>query len=283
MSEYIPAWLASLRADGKSARTVERYRRDVVNKFIPLVGDLPLAELDARACRQFKVKVSDQGLHSGTVRLAIASLNSFCSWAVEEDLIPVNPTEKVKRPKVAVPPPKPLSQAEIKRLLEALREPPDTPKRFGQWQRNRRAILLMLYAGLRLGEVVALRWRHIDLARGLLLVERGKGGKSRSVPIHPELAQELSFVREPCPDDLVVGVMHHAVGHLFDRWLPARGVEGISAHRLRHTFATWLLNATGDLRLVQLSLGHSNIETTTRYTLVNAERLRAGVDALNFT
>jgi site-specific recombinase XerD len=282
ISESIPAWVAALKADGKSPNTIKRYRRDMLGKFIPLMGDLSIEAITPKVCRQFKVLASE-GVEGGTVRLALASLNSFLEWAVDEELIESNSASRVKRPKVTIPPPKPLSQDEITAVLEAIKEPPSGPELTRKWQRNRRAILLMLYAGLRLGEVVTIKWRDIDLQRGMLTVVKGKGGKSRAVPIHPQLAMELSFHSQRRADEPVIGVGEHAIAHIFDRWLPERGIDfPISAHRLRHSFATWLYQATGDLRLTQEAMGHSTIDTTTRYTLVDASALQRAVHGLSF-
>jgi site-specific recombinase XerC len=281
ISDHIPAWLALLRADGKSPRTLDRYAR-ALRAFVQHMGDIDAQALDLGTLRRFKVALSEQGNGPATIRLQLAGVTSLCDYLVDEGVLLANPARRVKKPKSTPPPPKPLAQEEIAALLAALRQPPGGPKRIALWQRNRRAVLLMLYAGLRLGEVVALRWKHIDLARGVLLVERGKGGKARSVPIHPNLVQELSFARQPRPDDLVVGVMHHGVAHIFDRWLPARGVEGITAHRLRHTFATWLHAQTGDLLLVSQALGHASVETTQIYVQLDAQRLTSAVCGLDY-
>jgi integrase len=171
-------------------------------------------------------------------------------------------------------------------MLEIIARPPRTHKH--TWQRNRRAVYLMLYAGLRLGEVHMLRWRDVDLHRKVLLVRYGKGNRHRAIPLHPELIQELSAAIYREPQHAVVDdgqgnpVSAGTISHIFDRWLAGRGVR-CHAHQLRHTFATRLLEAGVDLRTIQELLGHESIVTTQRYLRISGERLRDSVERLNYS
>ena len=98
------------------------------------------------------------------------------------------------------------------------------------WCRNRRAIFLMLFAGLRISEAAALRWRDVDLEGRYLVVRDGKGGKDRSVPLHPILLTELNKAPAHRPNWAVAGkadgssMTVKSMAHIFERWLPERGL-----------------------------------------------------------
>ncbi len=145
----------------------------------------------------------------------------------------------------------------------------------------------MLYAGLRLAEAAALLWRDVDLHAGLLVVQEGKGGKARVLPLHPTLQAELHQAAGRAePGAAVAGkrdgtpLEPKALAHIFDRWLPVQGVKGISAHRLRHTFATEMLKAGVALPDIQEALGHADISTTRIYLRVDIARVRVAVGRL---
>jgi integrase/recombinase XerD len=145
--------------------------------------------------------------------------------------------------------------------------------------------MLMLFAGLRISEAAALRWRDVDLEAGVLMVIEGKGGKDRAVPIHPILRAELLRVESPRPSWAVVGrrdnqpMNQKSLAHLFERWLPDCDLH-ISAHRLRHSFASELLRHGADLRSIQELLGHTSLEMTQRYLMLGSQQLRAAIDRL---
>jgi len=143
----------------------------------------------------------------------------------------------------------------------------------------------MLFGGLRISEAAALRWRDVDLEGRYLVVRDGKGGKDRSVPLHPILLAELAAEPPHRPNWAVAGKVDgsgmavKSMAHIFERWLPALGLA-ISAHQLRHSFATELLRKRADIREIQELLGHESLETTQRYLALDPERLRAAVELL---
>ena len=147
------------------------------------------------------------------------------------------------------------------------------------WCRNRRAIFLMLFAGLRISEAAALRWRDVDLEGRYLVVRDGKGGKDRSVPLHPILLAELNKAPAHRPNWAVAGkadgscMTVKSMAHIFERWLPERGLT-ISAHQLCHSFATELLRKRADIREIQELLGHNSSRTTEIYTHVSTKSLQ---------
>jgi site-specific recombinase XerD len=117
------------------------------------------------------------------------------------------------------------------------------------------------------------------------VVRDGKGGKDRSVPLHAILLAELAAAPPHRPNWAVAGkadgsgMTVKSMAHIFERWLPERGLA-ISAHQLRHSFATELLRKRADIREIQELLGHESLETTQRYLALDPERLRAAVELL---
>lgn len=150
-------------------------------------------------------------------------------------------------------------------------------------------IRMMLEAGLRAGEVVALRPEHIDMNSGKLTVREGKGAKDRVLWINGELRDAIGewLDREDVPESpwlfptrngnkVPTSNLRRAVKRAAkDAEIPE--ADRVSPHTFRHTYATELYRETGNLRLVQENLGHSSIETTELYThLVDEERAAAG-------
>lgn len=252
-----------------------------------------LDEIAAHHVRRYREHLGSRGLAPGTINLALSAISSLLEWAVECEYLEVNPAGKVKRPKIILPPPKALNDDELSTLFVALERVGreswqcDYQEHYHIWQRNRRAIYLALYAGLRLGEIITLRWRDVDMVRKEVHVIGGKGSKHRTVPMHQELCQELAKAPEHTPDQAVIDkadgsdLSIKSASHIFDYWLAARGVH-IHAHRLRHTFATMLLKKGVSLRVIQEALGHESIETTQRYLTVTGEHLRRDIDTLDY-
>jgi site-specific recombinase XerD len=143
----------------------------------------------------------------------------------------------------------------------------------------------MLFSGLRLSEAAALRWCDVDLEVRELMVVDGKGGKDRVVPLHPALVEELCQVRSPKPSWAVLGqrdgkpLTHKSLAHIFERWLADLGIR-ITAHRLRHSFATEMLRHGADIRAIQDLMGHTSLETTQRYLALHNEQLRGAIEKL---
>jgi integrase len=143
----------------------------------------------------------------------------------------------------------------------------------------------MLYAGLRISEVSSLLWRDVYLDDRMLVVQRGKGGRRRELPIHPALLEELLLVPVRRPTWPVVGSIEHtpltpkSMAHIFERWLPKFGIF-ITAHQLRRTFATQLLRRGATLRDIQMLLGHRSLKTTAAYLGVNPKNLEDWLNLL---
>jgi site-specific recombinase XerD len=290
LAALVPLYVNALRARGQRPRGIDKYRRTILT-FIEWLGPgAMMDDLDAPIVRRYQ-EVRSETCSAATIGNLLTVIRSFCMWAIRERLRGDDPTLLVEWPRRRRTLPRALSRPQL-RALETALELPDTigPVRRWFWFRNRRAVFLMLYAGLRISEVAALCWRDVDLDAGTLMIRDGKGGKDRVLPIHVKLTAELECVAasERLPAYAVAGhesgacLTHKSMGHVFERWLPARGID-ISSHQLRHSFATQLLRNGADIRVIQELLGHESLETTQRYLLVEDDQKQAAVRLLPST
>jgi integrase len=218
-----------------------------------------------------------------TVETSMVTIRAFCRWAVDRGYLVDDVSARVKIPRRPPALPRPVPPDDLARLWAALADDESADDR-GQWiiRRNRLIISLMYYAGLRRGEVARLLWGACSLRTRTLMIYDSKSG-DRAVPMHPHLVVELASWPAGRRADPVVRswrggpLTPDGIGRIFEQWLPARASVVISAHRLRHSFATEYLRATKDLRGLQTLMGHRSLETTQIYTLVCADDQRANI------
>ena len=289
LTYLVPLWLAERRVNNLQESGIESYR-DVFLLFVKFAGDIRVQDLDVDLVKRYKCARMEQ-VDASTTRQALTVIRAFCTWAVEEGYLEENPTDYVSNPKVTPPNPDPLSREQIHQLIAAIDQPPRTHKH--TWRRNRRAVCLMLYAGLRKAEAAGLEWRDVDLERRTLTVRRevAKGGKSRVLPICDELLEELkaaprrelhwAVVDQGEGEGAGKPLKAKSLGHLCERWLAGRGVR-IHAHQLRKTFATELHMRDEDIATIQRLLGHADPKTTMRYIGISAQKEHAAVQKLRF-
>jgi integrase/recombinase XerD len=210
-------------------------------------------------------------------------LRRYFHWALRERRIAHDPTVRLQAARQPLRVPGTLTQAQVEALLQA----PDDATPLGL--RDRAMLELMYASGLRVSELVTLKTFHVGLSEGVLRI-MGKGGKERLVPFGDEarrwLERYLAEARGAIlggqqTDDLFVtqrgsGMTRVMFWVIVKKCAQAAGITApLSPHTLRHAFATHLLNHGADLRVVQLLLGHADISTTTIYTHVARERLKA--------
>ncbi len=216
---------------------------------------------------------------AATVAQRVSAIRAYFQWALREQLITEDPSERLKRPKVPVSLPRVLEVDEADVLVEhALGEG-------GAHLRNTAILELAYGAGLRVAELAALDVADVDVTVGLVHVRMGKGRKARRVPFGPPAA---AAVRELL-DGRASGplFLNRAGKRLTTRSIytivHGSGVQNALAdvhpHALRHSFATHLLQAGADIRSIQEMLGHASLSTTQRYAAVNLDQLRATWDA----
>ena len=269
---------------GLAANTLAAYRRDLT-LFADWLGreaGRSLIEASETDLRQYALARHVGSAPTSTNR-RLTVFKRFFRWAVRERIVDADPTLKLASARQPLRVPKTLSEAQVEALLAA----PDVEAPLGL---RDRAMLELLYAcGLRVSELVTLKTVQVSLADGVLRVT-GKGAKERLVPFgeeaHGWLTRYLADARAAIldgqsSDALFVTARGGAMTRqmfwkLIKRDALAAAIDvPMSPHTLRHAFATHLLNHGADLRSVQMLLGHADISTTTIYTHVARERLRA--------
>ncbi len=265
-----------------SPYTVRNYRNDLKRFFLFLRQNnvKTLREVDRQTIRAFMAGLVAEGKAKASIARTLSAIRSFYRYLMREELISESPAGNTASPKLDRRLPTFLTPEEAKKLVEA----PDTSTPVGQ---RDRALLELLYAsGLRISELVGLDVDTIDLANSELRV-RGKGLKERLVLIGTPAVRAIeAYLRDGRPE--LLGE-HRNKALFLGRYggrLPARTAQKILTkysevvgkrvypHKLRHTFATHLLDGGADLKVVQELLGHSSLQTTQIYTHVSKSRAR---------
>ena len=274
--------------DGLSANTLAAYKRDLglFSLWLEQAFSLALLQVQEHHLQAyFAQRHAQTKATSANRRLTV--FKRFFRWALREGLVQADPTLRMLAARQALRVPKLLSEAQVEALLQT----PDVDDPLGL--RDRAMLELMYASGLRVSELVGLKTLHVSLNESVLRV-LGKGSKERLVPFGQEaglwLARYLQQSRAALlggrqSDALFVtsagpkpgtGMSRIMFWNLVKRYAVQAGITApLSPHTLRHAFATHLLNHGADLRAVQMLLGHADISTTTIYTHVARERLRA--------
>lgn len=284
-------FLAYLQVERRvSPHTLDAYRRDLgdLARWLALQGIE-----DWRRLAQEPLRAYVAGLHRGDPRAGRAGLSgkslqrhlsavrSFYRWLGRGDTSVINPAAGLRAPKAARRLPQVLDPDEASALVEV---PTDAPL-----GRRDRAMLELFYSsGLRLSELCGLRWRALDLADGLVTVT-GKGGKTRRVPVGSHARGALDAWRAESGGDADTpvfpgrggGPIHPRTVQMRLRLLAQRQglFKRVHPHLLRHSFASHVLESSGDLRGVQELLGHADIATTQVYTHLDYQHLAKVYDA----
>lgn len=283
--ETLESYAAALAGKKTRPRAIETYLKSVRAFATWLSAESSVADVTANSIGRYQVVRGDKA--AATIAKDLSAIRSYCRWAIRAGLRHDDPTLELEWPKRIEPIPRCLKAREL-RLLDAILSAPlpllDTKKRHVR-ERERRSILLMLYAGLRLSEVPKLDWRDVDLDTATLIVRDGKGGRDRALGIHARLMRDLRETPEKFQRGAVCGhldgseMSYKSMPHIFDRWIKDEGLD-ISAHQLRHTFATQMLWAGADLRTIQRLLGHASLATTERYLAVEMNQKQQAINLL---
>ena len=236
--------------------------------------------------RRYFFDKRESGWTSHTYHSQYRALRAFAVWLVQHGHLPVNPFDAIPRPRLSRLLPKRISREAAARLVEVAYH----GQRVGRFlrHRDRGIVAVMLYAGLRSREVRSLEVRDVDLQNRVLSVRSGKGDKDRLVPMGSRLHGYLeSYVRERSASgksgDIFFTVLKTSDGLSASglRRLTARlkGASGIdfSPHRLRHTFATLMLEGGCDLFALKEMMGHADIATTTLYLSATTAHLKKAI------
>lgn len=293
-------------------RTLAMYALDLEKlQEAALEQKLTVLEMQPMHIRRQVARMHSKGRSARGIALILSGWRGFFQWALLQNMISVNPVQDIRAPRAPRPLPKALTADDAVRLAEFRQTPQAQTSVLQQWLELRDAAMteLLYSSGLRVGELVGLDFRASSLAeqsgRGWLDCDDaqvhviGKGQKRRSVPVGKPALQALSAwlaVRAQCA---AVGELAHAddanalfINHrglrlsaqtawsrLRQRSQQAGLNTTVHPHMLRHSFASHVLQSSGDLRAVQELLGHANIATTQVYTRLDFQHLAKIYDA----
>ncbi len=263
-----------------SPATCDAYRRDLL-RFIAFLDQGDVAEWSGVGTDRVQAFIAAEhrrGVSGRSLARALAAIRALYAWLLREERVGADPAAGVRPPRSPQHLPRALEVEEVERLLAI---PGDGPL-----ARRDRALLELFYSsGLRLAELAALDVAGLDLAEGLVEVT-GKGRRTRRVPVGKPARQALAHWLEVRVDWVDTGepalfisarggrLSRRAIQARLAHWARRLGLpRHVHPHMLRHSFATHLLESSGDLRAVQELLGHANIGTTQVYTQLDFSHL----------
>lgn len=268
---------------GLSTNTLNSYKSDLEKYFNWIESNsLKYKELSRSDVLEYLAYLFGQKLEGKSVARNLSSLKAFHNYLILKDITKSNPCEKIETPKFVKSIPSSLSENEVEKLLDA----PDENTFIGI--RDKTMIETLYSCGLRISELVDLEIIHVNLRQGVIRV-LGKGQKERLVPMGQKLINLIGIYFSKLKENEIKNssnflflsqrgkkITRQAFWHRIKIYATKAGLENnkISPHILRHAFATHLLNNGADLRVVQLLLGHSDLNTTQIYTEVAKRRLQ---------
>lgn len=280
MDRYVEKFVRYLEIERNySPHTVMNYRLDLAD-FGKFLGEALIEKVDYLFLRKYLAALKEKKLGSASIMRRLSALRSFFRFLNREGFLKTNPMSGMSSPKRQKRLPSFLTEEEVVRLIESA-----IPR--DERSRRDRAILETFYStGIRISELVGLSVDDMDFISGVAKV-KGKGKKERIVPIGEvalKTLKEYLKARRKKSDALFLNkngrrISDRGVRDIVEKYIRLASIkQGISAHTLRHSFATHLLNRGADLRSVQELLGHANLSTTQIYTHLTTEKLKQVYD-----
>jgi integrase/recombinase XerC len=270
---------------GLSPRTRTAYERDL-GKFYEELSRLEINDLkqvNEHHVRGLIARLHRQGLGSKSLQRLLSAIRSYYRWLMKESLAEHNPAAAVKAPKGQKKLPGTLDTDAVARLLDIK---DDTPLAI----RDKAIMELFYSSGLRLSELASLKWDQLDSSSSLITVI-GKGNKTRMIPVGRFAAAALanwrkvrgSFAGLDVPQVFVSNrgnpISTRTIQARIKYWARRQGLpQQVYPHLLRHSFASHMLESSGDLRAVQELLGHADFSTTQVYTHLDFQHLASVYD-----
>lgn len=263
-----------------SEHTRKSYQRDlaVLLEYIETSDVQNWRELDGRQMRSFVAWRHRQGISGRSLQRNLSAVRAFYRYLIREGVAQHNPADGVRAPKSAKTLPKLLDVDQAAQLVEIDANDPLSI-------RDKAILELMYSSGLRLSELVSLNLDSLDLPDAVVTVI-GKGNKTRKVPVGKQARKAMKHWLEKRDDmakdqELAVFVSQRgnrisprSVQQRLNQWALKQGLTNhVNPHMLRHSFASHLLESSGDLRAVQELLGHADISTTQVYTHLDFQHL----------
>ncbi len=281
-------WLASQKAlQGASEHTTSAYAQDVAG-FLAFMtehhgesqGLAALARVDTADMRAWMAFTRSHGVGARSLARKLSAVKGFYRWLAEREGFEPTAVLSIRAPKFQPKLPRPLSPRDAQELIASLDMQSSKP-----WivARDQAVVTLLYGCGLRISEALGLTGAVVPMADMLRIT--GKGGKARLVPVIAPARDAVALYVDICPFDIIrdgplfFGVRGGALGaravqKVVERTRAQLGLPATATpHAMRHSFATHLLNAGGDLRAIQDLLGHASLSTTQSYTGVDTARL----------
>ncbi len=281
---FMQRWLEAAQVAGKSGKTLAAYRRDV-SGFLGFltgykggdVGLRTLAGLDVTDMRAWMAHERGRGLSARSLARALSAVKGFYGWLHEAEGVDNPAVASMRGPRARPRLPRPVEAADASEMISMV----DHKE---AWVAARdTAVMLLLYGcGMRVSEALGLDRGQAPLPEVLRII--GKGGKERLLPVLPVARAAVEAYLKACPYDLEGGPLFVGVrGKRLGARMVQKQMEALrrqlglpstaTPHALRHSFATHLLEAGGDLRTIQALLGHASLSTTQVYTSLDQTRL----------
>lgn len=286
--DLLQDWLTHLRGvRGRADATLTAYGADV-GAFLEFqathLGGAPgpaaLRALDTRDLRAWMADQRARDVGARSLARRLSAVKAFYKWWSERDSFDATPVLSMRAPKHTRRLPRPLSENGARDMIAGLA---DQDARDWVQARDMAVVTLLYGCGLRISEALNLDARHTPLPQVLRIT--GKGGKEREVPVLPAAQSAVARYVRLCPHDLAPGTRlfrairggplgPRAIAFVMERTRLQLGLPATATpHAMRHSFATHLLDAGGDLRAIQELLGHASLSTTQAYTAVDTARL----------
>ena len=285
METHFHDFLTMLRVERNvSNHTMDAYKRDI-NQYLMYLGDLDiknLSDVKSTHIRDYIRVLSDGGMAPASISRIISSIRTYYRFLSSENILDENPVLLINNPKLPKKLPDVLSEKEISLIINAIQES-------SQFYQRDKAIIELLYScGIRVTELCNLEMSNLFIDEDLIRV-MGKGNKERLLPLGIRSKKYLddyikhsrnSHIKKSGSSFVFVSrngnqLTRAMINIILNKWTQVSGLKkSVSPHKLRHSFATHLLEGGADLRFVQALLGHSDISTTQIYTHIDKHYLK---------
>ena len=285
MDTHYQDYLTMLRVERNvSPQTIDAYKRDI-NQYLGYLKDSgikSLSKIKSTHIRNYIRVLNDGGMAPASISRIISSIRSYHKYLSSENILDKNPVLVINNPKLPKKLPDVLSEKEISLIINSIDET-------SQFYQRDKAIIEMLYScGIRVSEICNLEMSNLFIKDELIRV-MGKGNKERLLPLGSRsriyldnylLSSRLGFIKKTRSSFVFVSrngnqLTRAMVNIILNKWVHISGLrKSVSPHKLRHSFATHLLEGGADLRFVQALLGHSDISTTQIYTHLDKHHLK---------
>jgi len=274
----------SLYIRGYSKETIRRYRQ-TINFFCAHQNITEIEEIDNNKVKEFFFYGRTQrNWNANSFITYHKSLVVFLRWCVQEKYISENPADDIEIPKLEKKLPPKLTKQDALKLLEVVYNYPYSYQ-FERY-RNYAIFATFIFSGIRSRELLNLKFTDVNIENLSIFIFQGKGSKDRVLPMSYKLAESLKKylterqrLNKTCPEFFAslnrnIGFTHTGLKRLVEKIREASGIK-FTIHKLRHTFATLMLEGGCDIFSLSKMMGHSDIKTTTIYLAASPEHLRS--------